>query len=525
MMRTFSLRPLLSCFLVAASLLWANSFSFAQDENSPDARPNILWITIEDWSPYLSCYGTKGIDTPNVDKLASEGVRYEWAFTTSPVCSTSRSAMMTGFHQNYIRAHQHRTAEKQPLPHGIRPIPHLMADAGYFTAVMSWKIDCNFLPDTKGELFEGTDWSQRKEGQPFFARITYGGTHRIWKRDPENPIDPAEVEVPPQYPDTPFVRRDIANGYEAMQLVDREVGELLQRLEDEGLADNTVVIFIGDHGICQIRGKQFLYDEGTRIPMIVRWPGQVKSGTVNTDLASSLDICQTILDIAGAKSPVPLHGVNLFGPKLAERKHLFAARDKMDKTRDSMRSIRSKDHKLILNLMPERAYCQYSRYKEGAYPLLAEMNIMNLEGKLTPEQAAFFASSKPEIELFDLKKDPHEVDNVADDPAYAEVKGKLLEKLNDWRQDVIDDQGVTDEFRGTGIFPEMPEGVNVDDWVEVHADEYDFDKYGYPGWFPTRTLEDWKKAREKWEPWVFRSTDSDMERPEVTHSDKKKKKK
>ncbi|MGI9239857.1 MAG: sulfatase-like hydrolase/transferase, partial [Verrucomicrobiales bacterium] len=117
-----------------------------------DVRPNILWITIEDWSPDLSCYGTKGIETPHVDKLASQGIRYEAAFTTSPVCSTSRSAMMTGFHQNYIGAQQHRTADKQPLPHGVRPIPHLFADAGYFTCLMSWKTDCNFLPDKKGEL-------------------------------------------------------------------------------------------------------------------------------------------------------------------------------------------------------------------------------------------------------------------------------------------------------------------------------------------------------------------------------------
>ena len=524
-MKFLFLQFLRTSLLAAVVVLGAGCFAAARGADTPDNRPNILWITIEDWSPYLSCYGTRGIHTPHVDRLAAEGVRYEWAFTTSPVCSTSRSAMMTGFHQNFIRAHQHRTEEKQPLPHGIRPIPHLMAEAGYFTAVMSWKIDCNFLPDSKGELFEGTDWSQREEGQPFFARITYGGTRRIWKRDPENPVDGAEVEVPLQYPDTPFVRRDIANGYEAMQLVDREVGELLQRLEDEGLADNTVVIFIGDHGICQIRGKQFLYDEGTRIPMIVRWPGQVAPGTVNTDLVSSLDLCRTVLDIAGAESPVPLHGVNLFGPELAKREYLFAARDKMDKTRDSMRSIRTKDHKLILNLMPERAWCQYSRYKEGAYPLLAEMNILNLEGKLTPEQAAFFAASKPEIELFDLEVDPHEVHNVAADPDYAEVRGRLLEELNRWRRDVIDDQGVTDEFRGAGIFPEKPEGVNVDEWVEAHAAEYDFDRYGYPGWFPTRPLEDWKEARAKWEPWVFRSPESGMERPEITHSDKKKTKK
>ncbi len=186
-----------------------------------EKRPNILWITIEDWSPDLSCYGTRGIHTPHVDKLASEGIRYEWAFTTSPVCSTSRSAMMTGFHQNYIRANQHREHNKQPLPHGIKPIPHLLAEAGYFTALMSWKTDCNFTPNKKEELFMGEDWAQRKPGQPFFARITIGGTHRSWIRDPARPIDIKDVELPPYYPDTHFVRRDWANDLEQMQLVDR----------------------------------------------------------------------------------------------------------------------------------------------------------------------------------------------------------------------------------------------------------------------------------------------------------------
>lgn len=202
------------------------------------ARPNILWITIEDWSADLSCYGTKGIDTPHVDQLAAEGIRFTRAFTTSPVCSTSRSAMMTGFHQNYIGANQHRTAEKHPLPYGIRPLPHLLADAGYYTCLMSNKTDVNFTPSSKKELFTGVDWSDRAPGQPFFARITFGGTHRLWNHDPQRPIDIADVELPPYYADTKFNRRDWANGLEQMQLVDRQIGEILQRLDDEGIADN-----------------------------------------------------------------------------------------------------------------------------------------------------------------------------------------------------------------------------------------------------------------------------------------------
>ncbi len=487
-----------------------------------DARPNILWIAIEDWSPDLSCYGTKGISTPHVDKLASEGIRYQTAFTTSPVCSTSRSAMMTGFHQNYIGGNQHREYNKQPLPHGIRPIPHLFADAGYHTSLMSNKVDCNFTPNAKSELFQGKDWSERKPDQPFFARITFGGTHRAWNRDPQRPIDIADVEIPPYYPDTEFVRRDWANGLEQMQLVDRQVGSLLKRLDDEGLAENTIVFFIGDHGRCHIRGKQFLYDGGTRIPMIMRWPGKVSPGQVSDDLVMSIDICATVLEAAGIKAPVALHGKSLLGNDVKERKYVFAARDKMDETHDSMRAIRSKTHKLILNLMPERAWCQYNRYKEASYPILAEMNVMNLEGKLTPEQAAFFAQSKPEIELFDLQSDPHEVNNIADDPAHAGVKAELLAELQDWRTNVIHDKGVAAEFRAANVFPEQPAGISVDDWVQANGKEYDFEKSGWPGWYPTRSLTQWQAARSKWQRYVFRGPKEKVARPVIGYQKKKK---
>lgn len=495
--------------------------TFDPPNSKPQAKPNILWITIEDWSADLSCYGTKGLDTPHVDNLASEGVRYSRAFTTSPVCSTSRSAMMTGFHQNYIGANQHREHHKKPLPHGVKPIPHLFKDAGYFTALMSRKTDCNFTPNTKAELFMGEDWRERDAGQPFFARITFGGTHRSWKRDPRRPIDIQDVELPPYYPDTPFFRRDWANGLEQMQLVDREVGALLKRLDDEGLADNTIVFFIGDHGRCHIRGKQFLYDGGIRIPMIMRWPGKVAPGKVSDDLVMSIDICATILEAAGIQPPVPLHGKSLFSQAVKQRKYVFAARDKMDETHDSMRAIRSKQYKLIQNLMPERPWCQYNRYKESAYPMLAAMNVMNLRGELTPEQAIFMAPRKPEIELFDLQADPHELNNLASDPGHTEVKAEMLAELEGWRKNVIQDQGVTDDFRARNVFPKTNPESKVDDWVKENAQNYDFNKSGWPAWYPTRTLKEWEQAYELWKPYVFRGPTEKVSRPVTVHARKR----
>jgi N-sulfoglucosamine sulfohydrolase len=462
---------------------------------TPVKRPNIVWIMLEDWCPDMSCYGTPGILTPACDTLAAEGIRYENAFSTAPVCSASRSAMMTGFHQNYIGANQHRTAKsrQQPLPYGIKPLPALLKEAGYYTCLMkSKKTDCNFKADLG---FEAKDWAGRAEGQPFFAQITFAGTHRSWKRDPQRPIDPVDIELPPYYADTPLARRDWANGLEQMQICDREIAGILKRLDDEGIADNTLVFVIGDHGRCHIRGKQFLYDGGIRIPMLVRWPGVIAPGQVKDELVQSIDITETILKAAGVEPTYELHGKDLLGSEVKQREFVFAARDKMDDTHDAMRMVRSKKYKLIHNLMPERAWLQLNEYKEKQYPMLAEMNVLNMQGKLTPAQAAFFAPSKPEFELFDLENDPHEIKNLAADSKMADVKAELLSELNVWRES-INDQGVSDEFR---------EG-------------------GWPSTYPTRSLEEWQVAVEKWKPWVFRAPDSKNAHPNAKKKSKKEKK-
>lgn len=498
---------------------------------STTIKPNILWITIEDWSPDLSCYGTKGIYTPHIDALASQGIRYENAFSTSPVCSTSRSAMMTGFHQNYIGANQHRENNKSPLPKGVKPIPKYFEEAGYYTTLMSWKTDINFTPNKKNELFMDTTnwfkekkagWSNRKKGQPFFARITFQDTHRKWNRDSIRPINTKDIDLPPYYADTEFIRRDWANGLEQMQIVDRQIGKLLSQLDADGLADNTIVFFIADHGRCHIRGKQFLYDGGIRIPMIMRWPNRVNPNQVSNNLVYSIDICATILDAAGITPDIPLHGKNLLSKEIENRNFIYVARDKMDNTHDAMRAVRSKRFKLILNLMPERPWLQYNNYKEGAYPALAEMSFLHMKGLLTQKQSAFFASNKPKIELFDLEKDPFELNNVADDPIYKPIKEKLLSHLESWRTKVINDKGVTLEFRAKNKFPKHCPTPTVDEWVYKNKENYNFKKTGWPAWYPTRTLKDWEIAKKKWEPFVFRPPNKKQLRPDITIPKKKK---
>jgi len=471
--------------LIFAGILIFGSFSCKQEQ--PEQQPNIVWIMLEDWGYQFSCYDEPGIQTPFIDKFADEGIRFTNSFCTAPVCSPSRSAMITGFHQNYIGANQHRTPNenKKPLPYGIKPITHLLEDAGYFTCFMqNRKTDLNFTLDQP--VYQGKDWSERAEGQPFFAQLTFPGTHRKWKRDPENPIDIENVSIPPYYPQTDFAKRDWANGLEAAQIVDREVGEVLQRLEDEGLADNTLVFLIGDNGRCMPRGKQFLYDGGIQVPILVRWPAKIEAGQIREDLVQTIDISKTILDVAGVTPPHPLHGENLLDRNTENRKYIFAARDKMDETHDAMRAVRSKEFKLIHNLMPERAYCQFNRYKETSYPVLALLNVLNMKGELPPEQAKFMAPNKPEFELYDMINDPYELNNLAENPDFASIKAELLMELNNWRENVIVDKGVTEEFRNGG----------------------------WPADYPTRTQEEWENMLELWQPYVFRQPGSNVQRPD-----------
>jgi arylsulfatase A-like enzyme len=245
-----------------------------------------------------------------------------------------------------------------------------------------------------------------------------------------------------------------------------------------------MVILIGDHGRCMPRGKQFLYDGGLHIPLIIRWPGHIEPGTVCEDLVNTLDICKTIVDVAGVTPPQPLHGINLFDPEIREREYIFAARDKMDDTHDAMRAVRSRDFKYILNLMPERPYCQFNDYKERQYPSLAVLHLMNLQGRLNSVQAAFMAPTKPVEELYDLRDDPWETNNLANTPGMAEVKKELRAELEEWRK-MVRDEGVTPEFRAGG----------------------------WPSAYPTKSEEQWEAIVEAWKPWVFRAPDEKAVHP------------
>ena len=452
---------------VAGAFLSSCAAKTATSPTADAPRPNILWLISEDTSPDLACYGNALVKTPNLDKLAGEGARFTNAYVTAPVCSASRSAFMTGMYQTSIGVHNHRShrSDGYTLPDPVEVITHYFRRAGYYTcnaAGLTYKklgkTDWNFTP--KSNAFQGSDWSGRKPNQPFFAQMNFSLTHRAFKRDEQNPIDPQTVELPPYYPDHPITRRDWADYLESLQVLDTQIGIALTWLEKEGLANNTIVMYFGDHGRPHVRGKQWLYEGGIRIPMIVRWPGHIQPGTVVDDLVSTVDFAPTFLSLAGIEPPEHLQGHPFLGPGRQERAYVFAARDRCDETVDRIRCVRSKRYKYIRNGYPDRPYTQLNAYKKLQYPVLTLMQVLHKEGKLTPEQARFMAPTRPEEEFYDLQQDPHEVHNLADDPEHAKAVATHRAKLDEWIK-ATKDQGQK---------PENPDVVAY--WEEQMAQHF-----------------------------------------------------
>lgn len=465
--------------------LGASVSALACSSPEPEApKPwNIVWIIADDLSPDLGCYGNTDVSTPNIDRLASEGARFTNAFVPAPVCSPSRSAFITGMYQTSIGAHNHRSHRDDDyrLPEPVRPITDYLREAGYYTVNENSglggrpKTDYNFNFDEGYEVFDGTDWTERAEGQPFYAQVNIFEPHRgrppeIWSFTDDLPeaerIDPASVTLPPYYPDDPIVRKDWAGYLDAVQLLDKKVGNVLSALEEQGVADHTIVVFIGDHGRPMPRDKQFLYDGGIKIPMIIRWPGELEPGSVRDELVSTIDLSASALDWAGAEVPEHMEGRVFLGPnKGAPREYVFAARDRCDETVDRIRAVRDKRYKYIRNFMPERPYMQLNRYKEISYPTWRQLKRLHAAGKLTTEQALFLSKIRPEEELYDTETDPYELHNLAGSEEHGEILDRMGTVLNLWIQ-ATGDHGETPE--DPSIQPQFEKQM-----IEVYQDLYE----------------------------------------------------
>lgn len=419
-----------------------------------DDRPNILWILVDDMSADFSCYGGKRIETPHVDRLAREGVRFSRAFTTAPVCSPSRSAIITGMYQTSIGAHHHRSGrgvEKIRLPEGVEPLPVLFKRAGYHTAIGGpiaqgkalAKTDYNFEWDRS--MFDGNDWAGRKPGQPFFMQVQLqGGKNRegrVWaersRKELGSLTSPEAVELPPYYPRDPLLLEDWARYLDAVRFTDKQVGAVVARLEAEGLLDSTVIIFLTDHGISHARGKQFLYDEGTHVPLVMRGP-RIERGKLRDDLVEHIDVAATSLALAGIAIPKGMQGRDLFAAGYAPREAVFSARDRCDETVERIRAVRTARWKYIRNFHPQRPHLQPNRYKDNK-PIVRKLRELHEAGKLDDLQVKLlFSPTRPPEELYDLEADPREVRNLAGDAAHAKTLEDLRARLDRWMKETGD---------------------------------------------------------------------------------------
>ena len=413
-------------------------------------RPNILWLSCEDISPHLNCYGDSHAITPRLDRLAQEGVRYSHAFTTAGVCAPCRSGIITGLYQTSLGTHHMRCTAR--LPDGVKPFPIYLRKAGYYCTNNS-KQDYQFATpkNTWHASSRKAHWRDRPDpDQPFFAVFNFTGCHEsgiaskskyeqvtrsLTKRQRQ---DPQQLELPPYYPDTPVVREDWKRNYELITAMDDWCAELLLQLDEDGLADDTIVFFWSDHGVGLPRAKRWLYDSGTHIPLIVRIPekfreaGQGAPGSVSKQLVSSIDFGPTVLRLAGAPIPSVMQGQPFLGAELpTEREYVYGGRDRMDERYDIIRMVRDHRFKYIRNYEPLKSYYQYMNTPEkGA--TMRELRRVHAAGQLSGAAELFFAKRKPIEELYDCEADPHEIHNLAEDPKYAETLERLRAAHRQW---------------------------------------------------------------------------------------------
>ncbi len=411
--------------------------------------PNILWFIMEDTSPRFGCYGDALARTPNIDRLAAGGTRFTHAFSTAGVCAPSRAAIFTGLYQTSFGAHHMRTThvnehvpelptpyEAVP-PHYVKVFSEYLRARGYFCS-NNHKTDYQFKSPVTAWDENGprAHWRHRAPGEPFFAVFNASGTHesKMWPREGE-PLatDPDQVTVPPYLRDGSETREALARHYDNIAESDAILGQLLSELDEDGLADNTIVFLLSDHGEGLPRAKRWPYDAGIRVPLIVRWPAGMASGGVSDELVSMVDLAPTVLALAGIERPLHFQGNIFLGAEKRQRDHIFATRDRYDEAYDMMRAVRSARFKYIQNFYPQLPYHVWVRYLHR-HPAHQELLRGFAEGTLTDAQQIHFGERRPVEELYDCEADPFELVNLAGDARHHATLAQLRAALEEWRR-------------------------------------------------------------------------------------------
>lgn len=460
------LLALLPAFLFCQGVQDSQGSQGSQDSQRSQ-RPNILFILSDDHSaPHLSCYGDPNLQTPNIDAIARHGARFTRMYTGTPQCVPSRATLMTGRNAVDIRM----TRFSAPLPAEIITFPELLRAAGYYTGIQgrSYHLDgssrqspeaaavfeefqlrtfrrrVDFLqkgPDEENLATMQSFLDEVPEGKPFFLWVNYSNPHRPFTAPEEFLPDPGSLVLPPDFPDTENLRRDLAAYYGEIGQLDKRVGLILRELEDRKLMDNTLIIFMGDNGAALLRGKGTLYQTGLRVPFLMRWDGNIDPGLVSDALLSGEDLAPTVLELAGLRPGRHMSGNSfkglLTGGSYAANDFIFAQRgahaDMLPRSTvafDLSRCVIGDRYKLIYNVLPTLPYAPVDMSGKAFWKELAALNN---RGELdTTFRRLFFARPRPMFELFDLEKDPFELNNLYGSEEVAGPQQQLLAALNRW---------------------------------------------------------------------------------------------
>ena len=403
-------------------------------------RPNILWITSEDNGPHLGCYGDAYATTPNLDELGARSLIYKMAWSNAPVCAPARTTIISGVYPPATGAEHMRSMTR--LPPSMKMYPQYLREAGYYCTNKS-KEDYNLAKEGTvwDESSKNAHWRNRAPGQPFFAIFNFTVCHesQIRKR-PHTPIhDPAKVRVPAYHPDTPEVRLDWAQYHDKLTEMDTMVGNVLAELAEDGLADDTIIFYYGDHGSGMPRSKRWPYNSGLQVPMIVHIPEKFAhlrskdyaAGHMSDRLVGFIDLAPTVLSLVGQKPPKQMQGGAFHGEFQAEpSEFLYGFRGRMDERYDMVRSVTDGRYVYIRQYMPHRIYGQYLDYMFKT-PTTRIWHAMYREGKLNAAQSHFWRE-KPTEELYDLQTDPDEVRNLTNSQEHAGVLKRLRQAHRDW---------------------------------------------------------------------------------------------
>jgi arylsulfatase A-like enzyme len=470
-------------------------------QNTLENPPNIVWISVEDMGPILSAYGNKVVHTPNIDRLANEGVKYTNAYATVGVCAPSRFSIITGMYPARLGAHNMRTGDhnnfKWPedvklrqnkgvvdkngenipdyevvTPSYVKPFTEYLRAAGYY-CVNDDKCDYQFnAPFTAwDDVYGGGSYKNAPNGVPFFYVKNYYTTHesRIWIRKNEPiTVKPDDVPVPNYYPDIPIVRNDIARKYSNIEALDKEVGQLIEQLEADGVMENSIIFFWSDHGGNLLRQKRAVGDSGLHVPLIVRYPDGYRAGETENRLVSLMDLGPTIMSLVGIEPPNYMDGKAFAGIfEQSPRQYIYGSADRFDECTDMQRSVLDGSFVYIKNFIPELPLIYRNKYREQI-PMnkhLIELDSMNM---LEGDAAYIFMKSKPKEELYDLEVDPDEVHNLANDSTYSHKMEEFRTRLEQW-QLAIGDKGFIPENEIIKTFwPNMQQPKTADVSIQMN---------------------------------------------------------